>query len=142
MSRSSDPGPCSQSESPPQSGFSATLSDVGRQNFAALIDSQMALSRGLETLRAEITGLALAGVNAAARTATDALSVKTIADATSLPIVLYNIPGRCSVDILPETVLRLAEACRNIVSIKEASGSVERISERHNLRSQRNLFVH
>ncbi len=54
---------------------------------------------------------------------------KTIADATSLPIVLYNIPGRCSVDILPETVVRLAKECRNIVSIKEASGSVERVGE-------------
>src|SRR5499427_457926 len=54
---------------------------------------------------------------------------KAIADATSLPIMLYNIPGRCSVDILPETVARLANDCRNIVSIKEASGSVERVSE-------------
>src|ERR1700756_3274266 len=54
---------------------------------------------------------------------------KTIADATSLPIILYNIPGRCSVDITPETVARLAKACRNVVSIKEASGSVERVSE-------------
>src|SRR6184192_523145 len=54
---------------------------------------------------------------------------KAIAGATSLPIMLYNIPGRCSVDILPETVVRLAEACRNIVSIKEASGSVERVAE-------------
>jgi 4-hydroxy-tetrahydrodipicolinate synthase len=54
---------------------------------------------------------------------------KTIADATSLPIVLYNIPGRCGVDIVPDTVARLAKECRNIVSIKEASGSVERISE-------------
>jgi len=54
---------------------------------------------------------------------------KAIADATSLPIMLYNIPGRCSVDILPETVVRLAENCRNIVSIKEASGSVERVGE-------------
>ena len=54
---------------------------------------------------------------------------KTIANATSLPIVLYNIPGRCGVDILPETVARLAKECRNIVSIKEASGSVERVSE-------------
>src|SRR3989454_6875621 len=54
---------------------------------------------------------------------------KTIADATSLPIILYNIPGRCSVDINPDTVVRLANACRNIVSIKEASGSVERVSE-------------
>src|SRR5437868_2616258 len=54
---------------------------------------------------------------------------KTIADATSLPIILYNIPGRCSVDIMPETVVRLAKECRNIVSIKEASGSVERVSD-------------
>src|SRR5437870_3364588 len=54
---------------------------------------------------------------------------KAIADATSLPIMLYNIPGRCAVDILPETVVRLTENCRNIVSIKEASGSVERVGE-------------
>jgi 4-hydroxy-tetrahydrodipicolinate synthase len=54
---------------------------------------------------------------------------KAIAGATSLPIMLYNIPGRCSVDILPETVVRLAESCRNIVAIKEASGSVERVGE-------------
>src|SRR5216117_381513 len=54
---------------------------------------------------------------------------KTVADATSLPIMLYNIPGRCGVDIAPDTVTRLAKECRNIVSIKEASGSVERISE-------------
>jgi 4-hydroxy-tetrahydrodipicolinate synthase len=54
---------------------------------------------------------------------------KTIADATSLPIMLYNIPGRCGVDIAPDTVTRLAKECGNIVSIKEASGSVERISE-------------
>ena len=54
---------------------------------------------------------------------------KAIAEATSLPIMLYNIPGRCSVDIFPETVVRLAEDCRNIVAIKEASGSVERVGE-------------
>ena len=54
---------------------------------------------------------------------------KAIAGATSLPIMLYNIPGRCGVDILPETVARLAKECRNIVSIKEASGSVERVGE-------------
>src|SRR5213596_3682392 len=41
-----------------------------------------------------------------------------IAGATALPVVLYNIPGRCGVDIGPETVARLA-ACHNIVSIKE-----------------------
>jgi 4-hydroxy-tetrahydrodipicolinate synthase len=52
-----------------------------------------------------------------------------IADTTRLPIMLYNIPGRCGVDIIPETAARLAKECRNIVSIKEASGSVERIGE-------------
>jgi 4-hydroxy-tetrahydrodipicolinate synthase len=54
---------------------------------------------------------------------------KAIADTTRLPIMLYNIPGRCGVDIIPETAARLAKECRNIVSIKEASGSVERIGE-------------
>src|SRR2546429_4615428 len=54
---------------------------------------------------------------------------KTIADATALPIILYNIPGRCGVDVAPDTVTRLAKECRNIVTIKEASGSVERVSE-------------
>src|SRR6266571_7282459 len=54
---------------------------------------------------------------------------KAIAAATSLPIMLYNIPGRCGVDIAPDTVARLAKECRNIVSIKEASGSVERVSD-------------
>ena len=54
---------------------------------------------------------------------------KAIADATKLPVMLYNIPGRCGVDILPETVIRLADSCRNIVSVKEASGSVDRVAE-------------
>jgi 4-hydroxy-tetrahydrodipicolinate synthase len=54
---------------------------------------------------------------------------QAIARETMLPIMLYNIPGRCGVDILPDTVIRLARECRNIVSIKEASGSVERVSE-------------
>lgn len=54
---------------------------------------------------------------------------KAIADDTSLPIMLYNIPGRCGVDIVPETVVRLANECPNIMSIKEASGSVERVGE-------------
>jgi len=54
---------------------------------------------------------------------------KAIAEVTKLPIMLYNIPGRCGVDIGPDTVVRLAQSCRNIVSIKEASGSVERVAE-------------
>jgi 4-hydroxy-tetrahydrodipicolinate synthase len=54
---------------------------------------------------------------------------QAIAQATVSPIVLYNIPGRCGVDIGPDTVERLAMDCANIVSIKEASGSVDRVSE-------------
>lgn len=54
---------------------------------------------------------------------------QAIAQATISPIVLYNIPGRCGVDIGAETVERLAMDCANIVSIKEASGSVDRVSE-------------
>jgi 4-hydroxy-tetrahydrodipicolinate synthase len=54
---------------------------------------------------------------------------QAVALETNLPIMLYNIPGRCGVDIGTETVSRLAAECRNIVSIKEASGSVERVSE-------------
>jgi 4-hydroxy-tetrahydrodipicolinate synthase len=57
---------------------------------------------------------------------------KAIADATSLPIILYNIPGRCGVDVSADTVVRLADACPNIVAIKEAGGSVERVSELRN----------
>src|SRR3954451_8992025 len=52
-----------------------------------------------------------------------------VAQATRAPIMLYNIPGRCGVDIGAETVERLAMDCANIVSIKEASGSVDRVSD-------------
>jgi 4-hydroxy-tetrahydrodipicolinate synthase len=54
---------------------------------------------------------------------------QAISQSTSLPIVLYNIPGRCAVDIASDTVAHLAEACPTVISIKEASGSVERVSE-------------
>ena len=52
---------------------------------------------------------------------------KTIADSTDMPIILYNIPGRCSINMEGETTLRLAHNCDNIVAIKEASGSMEQI---------------
>jgi 4-hydroxy-tetrahydrodipicolinate synthase len=54
---------------------------------------------------------------------------QAIAQATALPIMLYNIPGRCGVDIGADAVVRLAGACKNIVSIKEASGNVDRVGE-------------
>jgi 4-hydroxy-tetrahydrodipicolinate synthase len=54
---------------------------------------------------------------------------KAIANATKLPIILYSIPGRCGIEIGVETCVRLAAACPNIVAIKEAGGSVERVSQ-------------
>jgi 4-hydroxy-tetrahydrodipicolinate synthase len=54
---------------------------------------------------------------------------QAIANATSLRLMLYNIPGRCGVDIGAETVARIQSDCANVVSIKEASGSVDRVSE-------------
>ena len=53
---------------------------------------------------------------------------KTIAASTNLPVMLYNIPGRTAVNILPQTVIRLAEI-ENITAIKEASGSLDQVSE-------------
>src|SRR5262252_1748028 len=53
---------------------------------------------------------------------------KAVAEAVDLPLVLYNIPGRTGVNMLPATVARLA-VMRNIVGIKEGSGSVQQASE-------------
>ena len=52
----------------------------------------------------------------------------SIADAVDLPIVLYNVPSRTSVNMVPETVVRLAKI-KNIVGTKEASGSLQAISK-------------
>ncbi len=54
---------------------------------------------------------------------------QAIAAATGLPVILYSIPGRCGIEISVETTIRLASDCPNIVSIKEAGGSVERVSQ-------------
>ncbi len=54
---------------------------------------------------------------------------KAIAQAVELPVMLYNVPGRTGVDILPDTVCRLFEDLPNIYGIKEATGSLERTVE-------------
>ncbi len=53
---------------------------------------------------------------------------KAIAEATTLPIYLYNVPGRTGVNMLPETTVRLANDCKNIVGLKAASGNLQQIS--------------
>ena len=52
---------------------------------------------------------------------------RTIADAVELPIILYNIPGRCVVNMEAETTLRLARECANVVAVKEASGKLDQV---------------
>ncbi len=52
---------------------------------------------------------------------------KTIANATKLPIILYNVPGRTASNMLPETTLKLANDFSNIIGVKEASGDLEQI---------------
>ena len=54
---------------------------------------------------------------------------KAIATAVKVPFMLYNVPGRTGVDILPDTVKRLFDDVENIMGIKEATGSIERTVE-------------
>lgn len=54
---------------------------------------------------------------------------KAIAEATKLPVVLYNVPGRTGVNLQAATTVRLAKDCENIVAIKEASGNLEQVDE-------------
>lgn len=54
---------------------------------------------------------------------------KAIAEASPLPVVLYNVPGRTGVNLKADTTVRLANDCENIIAIKEASGSLEQVDE-------------
>lgn len=56
------------------------------------------------------------------------LHFKTIAEATELPVMIYNVPGRTVVSISPDTIARLAEL-PNVVAVKEASGDLDAMSE-------------
>lgn len=54
---------------------------------------------------------------------------KTIAAATSLPIILYNVPGRTGVNMNAQTTLRIAAECKNVIAIKEASGDITQMDD-------------
>lgn len=54
---------------------------------------------------------------------------KKIADSVNIPIIIYNVPSRTGSNILPETVARIYKDCKNIVGIKEASGSLDQITK-------------
>ncbi len=52
-----------------------------------------------------------------------------IARQTRLPVMIYNIPSRCAVNIAPSTIVRLARDFKNIAAVKEASGNLDQVSE-------------
>ncbi len=54
---------------------------------------------------------------------------KTISEASNHPIIVYNVPGRTSSNILADTTLKIANECENILAVKEASGNFEQIME-------------
>lgn len=54
---------------------------------------------------------------------------KTIADAVTLPIIMYNVPSRTGVNLLPQTAARLGKECLNIVAVKEAGGNISQTAD-------------
>ena len=54
---------------------------------------------------------------------------KAIAEATTLPIVLYNVPGRTGVNMTAETTLRIAREFKNVIAVKEASGNITQMDD-------------
>jgi len=56
------------------------------------------------------------------------LHYKAIADAVNIPIIMYNVPGRTGLNLLPETAVRIARECENVVGIKEASANIDQVA--------------
>jgi 4-hydroxy-tetrahydrodipicolinate synthase len=54
---------------------------------------------------------------------------KYISERTSLPIILYNVPSRTAMNIIPETVLKIHDQCKNIIAVKEASADISQIAK-------------
>lgn len=55
--------------------------------------------------------------------------VQAVSNAVSVPIIVYNIPGRCGVNIEPETMIRLARECSQVKAIKDSAGNVDQTAE-------------
>ncbi|MBE3606884.1 4-hydroxy-tetrahydrodipicolinate synthase [Campylobacter sp. RM13119] len=54
------------------------------------------------------------------------LHYKALAQSVEIPVILYNVPGRTGSDILPKTAIRIFRDCKNVIGIKEATGSIDR----------------
>jgi len=59
---------------------------------------------------------------------------KFISSKTHLPIILYNVPSRTGMNVLPETVIRIHKECKNVIAIKEASGDISQIARLFSLK--------
>jgi len=57
------------------------------------------------------------------------LHYEAISKSVEIPVMLYNVPGRCAVDLKPQTIKKIVDNCKNIYALKEASGSLERCVE-------------
>lgn len=66
---------------------------------------------------------------------------KAIAEASPLPVMLYNIPGRTGVNMAPETIARLANDCQNIIGVKEASGNLGQMEQIKALTDEEFLLI-
>ena len=53
---------------------------------------------------------------------------RSIADAVDAPVIVYNIPGRCVVNMEPDTILRLAHDCPNVVAVKQANADLSQVA--------------
>ena len=56
------------------------------------------------------------------------LHYQAIAEAVNIPIIMYNVPSRTGCNILPETAVRIAKTCKNVVAVKEASGNISQVA--------------
>ncbi len=65
-----------------------------------------------------------------------------VAKETELPLMMYNIPGRTGINMMPETVLRITEHNQNIVAIKEASGNLQQMKEIISLNKRKDFFLY
>lgn len=54
---------------------------------------------------------------------------KAVSNSVKIPIIIYNVPGRTGVNINPDTALEIAQNCKNVIAVKEASGNISQISE-------------
>ncbi len=67
---------------------------------------------------------------------------KEIAKSTSLPIIMYNIPGRTGVNMSVETTLELVDSCKNIVALKDSAGNVEQAADIGRLVNRKDFWIY